>query len=96
MRRRNSFSTIHADKKTARRAANTRTTANTLGVLTTMTIPYPRTTHEVTEAIREEAAAHPERTYREHVAAATEIAAAEYRAEIRKLAALDMLELDEL
>jgi hypothetical protein len=42
----------------------------------------PRTTDE---AIRIDASRHPERTYREHVAAAEEIAAAEYRAEIRAM-----------
>ncbi|MGF1472406.1 MAG: hypothetical protein ACFB50_11805 [Rubrobacteraceae bacterium] len=39
----------------------------------------------VDEAIRLDAVAHPERTYREHVVAAEEIAAAEYRAEIRAM-----------
>jgi hypothetical protein len=46
----------------------------------------------VDEAIRLDAAAHPERTYREHIEAAEEIAAVEYRAEIRammKAGALD-------
>ncbi len=37
------------------------------------------------ELIRLDAAAHLERTYREHVAAAEEAAAAEYRAEIRAM-----------
>lgn len=46
----------------------------------------------VEEAIRLDAAAHSERTYSEHVAAAEEIAAEEYRREIRtmmKAGALD-------
>lgn len=42
----------------------------------------PHTT-TVNEAIRLGATAHPERTYSEHVAAAEEIAAEEYRREIR-------------
>ncbi len=41
--------------------------------------------HDVAEAIREDAAAHPERTYSEHIAAAERIAAEEYREEIRRL-----------
>ena len=54
------------------------------------------TTHDVDERIRLDAAAHPERRYSEYVAAAEEIAAESYRAEICKLAALAMLEPDEL
>lgn len=42
-------------------------------------------TSEADEAIRLDAAAHPERTYSEHVAAAEEIAALEYRREIRAM-----------
>ncbi len=56
----------------------------------------PPNPHDVDERIRLDAAAHPERRYSEHVAAAEEIAAESYRAEICKLAALDMLEPDEL
>ena len=44
----------------------------------------PHTT-TVAESIRLDAAAHPERTYSEHVAAAEEIAALEYRREIRRM-----------
>ena len=59
----------------------------------------PHTT-TVDEAIRLDAAAHPERTYSEHVAAAEGIAAEEYRREIRammKASALDpVASLEEL
>jgi hypothetical protein len=48
------------------------------------------------ELIRRDAAAHPERTYREHVAAAEEVAAAEYRAEIRAMMRAGTLDPDEL
>jgi hypothetical protein len=50
------------------------------------------------EAIRLDAAAHPKRNYREHVEAAAEIAAAEYRAEIRAMTKAGTLdpESDEL
>ncbi len=51
-----------------------------------MTIAHPRTTHEDdTIRIREDAAAHPERTYREHVEAAERIASESYCEEIRAL-----------
>ncbi len=50
---------------------------------------------DVGERIRRDAAAHPERTYREHVAAAEEIAAEEYRAEIRRMMTADTLDPDD-
>lgn len=50
----------------------------------------PRTT--IDERIRLDAAAHPERTYRQHIEAARRIAAEEYRRETRKLADADMLD----
>jgi hypothetical protein len=50
----------------------------------------PRPT--IDERIREDAAAHPGRTYREHVEAAERIAAESYRAETRRLADVDMLD----
>lgn len=49
-----------------------------------VSVPKLSTT-AVDEAIRLDAQEHPERTYREHVAAAEEAAAAEYRAEIRAM-----------
>lgn len=47
----------------------------------------PSATHrdETAERIKRDAVAHPERTYSEHVAAAEEIAAVEYREEIRAM-----------
>ena len=49
-------------------------------------LAHSRTHHDdVDERIREDAAAHPERTYREHVEAAQDIAAESYRAEIRAM-----------
>ncbi|CAN5734630.1 hypothetical protein BH24ACT22_BH24ACT22_09140 [soil metagenome] len=48
-------------------------------------LAQPRTEVTVDEAIRRDAAAHPERTYSEHVAAAEETAAVSYRAEIRAM-----------
>lgn len=63
----------------------------------------PRAPHDdVDERIRRDAAAHPERSYREHVAAAEEIAAEQYRRDLSKIspAAWDAyyrdLEADEL
>ncbi len=44
------------------------------------------------EEIREDAARHPERTYRESVEAAREIAAPAYRAEIHRLMAAGALD----
>ena len=55
----------------------------------------PHTT-TVDEAIRLDATAHPERTYCEHVAAAEEIAAEEYRREIRAMMKAGTLEPEEL
>ena len=49
----------------------------------------------VDEEIREDAARHPERTYRESVEAAREIAAPSYRAEIRRLMAAGTLDEEE-
>ena len=54
-----------------------------------VSVPKRTTTDE---ELRLDAARHPERIYREHVVAAREIAAAEYRAEVRRMMALDMLE----
>lgn len=45
----------------------------------------PATADGVARRIAEDAAQHPERTYRVHVEAAQEIAAAEYQAEIRRM-----------
>ncbi len=50
-----------------------------------MTIAHPRTTHEDTTRIREDAREHPERTPSEHIAAAERLAAEEYREETRRL-----------
>lgn len=48
-------------------------------------LAQPRTTHDdVAKRIREDAA-HPERTYAEHVAAAEHIAAESYREETRRM-----------
>lgn len=55
-----------------------------------VSVAQERTT--VDEAIRLDAAANPERTYRQHVDAAERLAANEYREEIRKLMKLDLLE----
>lgn len=49
---------------------------------------------DVAEAIRLDAATHPERTYSEHVAAAEEIAAEEYRREIRAMMKAGTLDPD--
>ena len=58
-----------------------------------MTIAHSRTTHDDVDArILEDAAAHPERTYSEHIAAAERIAAEEYRRETRRLMDADMLD----
>ena len=55
-------------------------------------VTHPRPT--VDERIRIDAAAHPERTPSEHIRAAERIAAAEYRAEIRRM--MDVGTLGEL
>lgn len=44
----------------------------------------PDTAGDVAGRIREDARRHPERTYRQHVEVAREIAATEYRAETRR------------
>lgn len=49
----------------------------------------------VDERIRLNAAAHPERTYSEHVAAAQEIAAESYREEVRHMMKAGILDVDE-
>lgn len=52
-----------------------------------------RITHTTAvEAIRVDAAEHPERTYREHIEAAEAIAAPSYRDEIRKMMAAGTLD----
>lgn len=57
-----------------------------------VSVPKRTTTDE---EIRLEAAAHPERTYSDHVVAAERIAAAEYRAEVRRMMDADTLDSDD-
>ncbi len=52
-------------------------------------------TGDVAGRIRRDAAAHPERTYCEHVEAAEQIVAVEYRAEIRRMMAAGTLDPDD-
>jgi hypothetical protein len=54
-------------------------------IVDSKSLAQPRTEVTVDEAIRRDAAVHPERSYREHVEAAEEIAAVFYRAEIRAM-----------
>lgn len=58
-----------------------------------VSVPKRTTTDDVDERIRLDAAEHPERSYRGHVEAARMEAAAEYRAEIRRM--MDAGSLDE-
>lgn len=53
--------------------------------MTSKSLAHSGTEITVDEAIRLDAAAHPERTYSEHVAAAEETAAVEYRREIQAM-----------
>lgn len=57
-----------------------------------MSLPNPTTRDDVDARIRLDAAAHPERTYREQIEAAERLAAEEYRRETRKLMDADMLD----
>ncbi len=64
--------------------------------MTSTSLPQPPpNTHDVDERICLDAARHPERTPTEHIRAAERIASESYRAELRKLVSLDMLEPDE-
>ncbi len=54
--------------------------------MTNRSLAQQRTTHDdVAKRIREDAAAHPERTYRQQVEAAERMASEEYREECRHL-----------
>lgn len=64
--------------------------------MTSKSLAHSGTEVTVDEAIRLDATAHPERTYSEHVAAAEEIAANEYRREIRAMMKAGNLEPEEL
>ncbi len=52
-----------------------------------VSVPSSKPSSTVDEEIRKDAAAHPERSYSEHVEAARRIAAPSYREEIRRLMA---------
>lgn len=63
--------------------------------MTNRSLPQPSPNPDDHQRILQDARQHPDRTYCEHVEAAERIAAAEYRAEVRRMMAAGTLDPDD-